>query len=179
MWRSREGLCGFLRGTGRMRRSLGDLRDPRPSGDAQRRLKWEEDTLRVRWGCGGGVKRGTTGDRVETPGQNSPPTGTVSPRPRSRGPQAHRQGDLPEAAGAGGGSGPRTQRTWWEPGHDPHPCPRGQSHRCHRSVTGPRSPTPQQQEGVCGDLKAQSSCPSRDASVDAPQAAVAQRLLTA
>ena len=50
-------MCGFLRGTGRMRRSLGDLRDPRPSGDAQRRLKWEEDTLRVRWGCGGGGEK--------------------------------------------------------------------------------------------------------------------------
>lgn len=62
-------------------------------------------TLRVRGGLWG-VKRGATGDRVETPGQNSPPTGTVSPRPRSRGPQAHRQGAFPRPLGLVAALGP-------------------------------------------------------------------------
>lgn len=49
--------------------------------------------------CGAGLRGVTQWTRHR---QHSPPTGTVSPRPRSRGPQASRQGDLPEAAGAGG-----------------------------------------------------------------------------
>lgn len=123
-----------------MRRSLGDLRDPRPSGDAQRRLEWEEDTLRVRGGLWG-VKRGTTGHGYGNP-RSELSHGTVSPRPRSRGPKPIVRGRS--------SSRPRGARRLWAQdaedvvgaGHDPSPCPRARSHRCHRRPLGPGAPHP-------------------------------------